>query len=136
MRLPSEAEWEYAERGPESWIYPWGNEPQPNPERANYKDTNLGATSAVGCFPRGASLFSDCEEMAGNVWEWCLDVWHDNYEDAPTDGSARTSGGSRRVLRGGSWCYEPRGVRSALRNFYAPSGGNRSIGFRLARTDF
>jgi formylglycine-generating enzyme required for sulfatase activity len=74
--------------------------------------------------------------MHGNVWEWVQDVWHDTYAGAPSDGSARMTGGdqTRRVVRGGSSYGSPRGLRSAIR--YGAMLGNRDVGtgFRIVRT--
>jgi formylglycine-generating enzyme required for sulfatase activity len=73
--------------------------------------------------------------MHGNVWEWVEDCYQDNYKGAPTDGSARSSGGcNSRVLRGGSWDYNPRDLRSAIRDGFTPDLRGIYLGFRLART--
>lgn len=79
--------------------------------------------------------------MHGNVWEWCEDRWHDDYANAPVDGSAWLAGGERsRIVRGGSWeemddeePQKPWYLRSAVRYSYAPSTRSPMIGFRVAR---
>ena len=72
--------------------------------------------------------------MVGNVWEWQQDRWHDNYHDAPGDGSAWEDGkGSRRVIRGGSWLNVPEAFRSANRGGYHTDNRYGNIGFRLAQ---
>ena len=73
--------------------------------------------------------------MLGNVWEWVQDSWHDDYKEAPVDGSAwQEAGGGPRVMRGGSWGYEPVRLRSAARDGYNPRFRYFDTGFRLART--
>ena len=72
--------------------------------------------------------------MYGNVWEWCLDYWHESYNGAPTDGSAWVTGGNaeRQMLRGGSWISPPKLCRSAYRGGrYEPDYRNSNIGFRV-----
>ena len=103
-RLPSESEWEYAARSGTETAYSWGDEIGVN--RANCDGSGSEwsdkQTSPVGSFePNAFGLY----DMHGNVWEWVEDCWHDNYEGAPSDGSAWTSGGNsnRAVVRGGSW---------------------------------
>jgi formylglycine-generating enzyme required for sulfatase activity len=75
------------------------------------------------------------QDLHGNVWEWCLDRWHDSYEGAPTDGSAwqepSDSDEERRVLRGGSWFGIPRICRSACRNHNQPDIASSDVGFRV-----
>ncbi len=138
-RLPSEAEWEYATRAGSKTKYPWGN--QPSREHANYgkneccdgytsgKDRWL-AIAPVGSFP--ANHFG-LYDMIGNVTEWVQDCWNESYVDAPANGDAWEQGDcSRRVLRGGSWTYPPKGLRSATRAGALAQIRSHSGGFRLA----
>jgi hypothetical protein len=72
--------------------------------------------------------------MHGNVWEWCQDDWHSNYEDAPTDGSGWLDiekSNNRKLLRGGSWDDYPENCRSAYRNHHYLGLNNDNIGFRV-----
>jgi formylglycine-generating enzyme required for sulfatase activity len=71
--------------------------------------------------------------MHGNVWEWCEDIWHDNYDNAPDDGSAWLTEGDQncRVLRGGSWASHDNDCRSAFRLYSDSSDLKSDIGFRV-----
>ncbi|HOE82517.1 MAG TPA: SUMF1/EgtB/PvdO family nonheme iron enzyme [Myxococcota bacterium] len=136
-RLPSEAEWEYAARsGGRDWKYPWGDE-KATCDRAVMYDGGLGcgrkSTWPVCSKPRGNTTQGLCD-MAGNVFEWVQDWWHDSYQGAPTNGSAWESpAGSIRVYRGGSWSFYARNVRSANRGSASPSYRSDVVGFRLAK---
>jgi formylglycine-generating enzyme required for sulfatase activity len=122
-RLPTEAEWEYACRAGTTTLFHFGE--TITSELANYRASETYAnepkgeyreqTTPVGSFPPNAFGLYD---MHGNVWEWCADNWHDNYEGAPTDGSAWTEGGddNRSPLRGGFWYIYPNYCRSAFRS--------------------
>jgi formylglycine-generating enzyme required for sulfatase activity len=138
-RLPSEAEWEYACRAGTTTPFYFGE--TITVELANYRASETYAdepkgkyreqTTPVGQFPPNAFGLYD---MHGNVWEWCQDVWHDNYDGAPVDGSAWVNGGnrSRRVLRGGSWFICPWWCRSAYRSYYySVEADDINFGFRL-----
>ena len=126
LGLPSEAQWEYACRAGTVTPYSFG-------VRITKKQVcyDSGRPAAVGSLPANPRGF---HEMHGNVWEWCEDTWHVSYEGAPADGSAWKAGGSAyRVLRGGSWGGDARGVRSASRFHFVPSDRNYYFGFRCAR---
>jgi len=127
VRLPSEPQWEAAARGSQRPVFPWGNEA--DVDRANFVETGIRATSAGGCFPRGAS-WCGAEEMAGNAWEWTSSEY--GRYPYPQDGSRDLAGGSKfRVVRGGSFDNVARLVRAAVRLRSHPGNRNVSIGFRV-----
>jgi len=155
-RLPSEAEWEYACRAGTTTRFHFGD--NLSHDLAHY-DQSIGVgTTPVGCFP--ANNFG-LQEMHGNVWEWCLDDWHGNYQNAPVDGrpwfdnskheqtfmyqfreSEQIDNGAfqnltdvdneqPKLLRGGSWINNPWYCRSANRHWWRADRINYNIGFRV-----
>ncbi len=159
--LPSEPEWEKAARGavrlPRERVagtlnrevkvnlkdnsnpkrrYPWGDEEDTN--RANYSDTDIWTTSAMGCFPGGRSPYG-AEEMCGNVFEWSRSIYGDlpYPNDAPTRRSREDlSADDPRVLRGGAFYLNAESVRCARRNGYDPDLWYYRLGFRVVVSPF
>ena len=132
FRLPSEAEWEFAARGGRNtngFKYAGSNKLK---EVGWYDENSYYETKPVGLkFPNELGLY----DMSGNVYEWCADAWHGNYEDAPEDGSAWMEGGDQniRVVRGGSWDGVTLNCRVADRYRFITDDRSSLIGFRLAR---
>jgi len=136
-RLLSESEWEYMVRAGSTTKYPWGDEIDSSKAKYASGDGSKKSTVPVGSYSANAFGVYD---TAGNVMEWVEDCWHENYhenyKDAPDDGSAWTSGGNCkvRVLGGGCWYNGPGYVSSAVRSVHYTSKQLNGIGFRIART--
>ncbi|NES18423.1 MAG: SUMF1/EgtB/PvdO family nonheme iron enzyme [Symploca sp. SIO3E6] len=140
-RLPSEAEWEYACRAGTTTPFHFGK--TITTDLANYDGNSVYGSGFKGEYRRKTTPVGNFKvanafglyDMHGNVWEWCQDHWHRNYDGAPTDGSAWLGGDDNdrcRLLRGGSWNSYPVKCRSACRSLYIPDFSHKVyIGFRV-----
>lgn len=133
-RLPTEAEWEYAARGPDDLVYPWGNTWNAS-SAVSYRSDSQG-TANVGSIPAGVSWVG-AMDMSGNVWEWISSLY-ENYPYDATDGREADTGTRTdvfRVWRGGAWLNEhPRYFDAGARNGRSPRVRDYGVGFRCARS--
>jgi formylglycine-generating enzyme required for sulfatase activity len=132
IRLPAEAEWEYACRAGTTTKFSFGDEAAKLDEYAWFAGNAKGNDPPVGAKKANPWGFYD---MHGYVWEWCLDVWRDDYAKAPEDGSpTKMDDAKKRVIRGGAWTSEADACRSAFRRGVAVDHQSADVGFRCVRT--
>ncbi|MEM6454189.1 MAG: SUMF1/EgtB/PvdO family nonheme iron enzyme [Acidobacteriota bacterium] len=132
LRLPSEAQWEAAARGKDQRVYPWGSA-QPSEQHANFDDI-VERPTPVGSYPLGAGPFGTLDQ-AGNVWEWCADVWSsDAYSNRDgTKNPLHTEGDSAvRLVRGGAWNGRAELLRAAYRFRVEAVDRHVHVGFRVS----
>jgi formylglycine-generating enzyme required for sulfatase activity len=143
-RLPSEAEWEHAARGPDALLYPWGNKFDAG--RCNAQPANIGGTTAAGEYSPGGDSPHHCADMAGNVWEWTNTLWGRDFNAAefsyPYDASDGRENSTAlapyrelRICRGGSFADPPERVTCTYRARYAANSRNDRRGFRIVFSD-
>lgn len=125
--LPTEAKWEYAARGPDAWLYPWGDEFIG--DNLVYSGNSGGRSAVVGSRPSGASWVGALD-MAGSVWEWVLSEYGD-YPYLADDGLNNINNAARRGVRGGSWSGNLVSARAAYRLNFLPFNRNSIGGFRV-----
>ena len=130
--MPSEAEWEYAARGKNNYIYPWGNSFEPS--KAVFRDNAGNKTSSVTQKPNFPTWVGALG-MVGNIWEWTTSIYDQSRFSFPfkVDGRDNINDYRERVLRGGSWNRSEFTIRATTRLRYAPDYNNFDIGFRCAR---
>jgi len=128
VRLPSEAEWEFAAAGLEQRKYPWGS--RTSDDTTNHRETGIGRTTAVGIFPKDRTPEGICD-LGGNVWEWCSSLAKD-YPYRSADGREDLEAPGSRILRGGSYDGKRSEMHCTYRRPAEPHARVDVVGFRIA----